>query len=368
MRYVVAALAVAAAAFLAATLLVREHPQVRAALGGDLAQRFPAQAKSFGREARFDAARRAKRGHAFSIRDEDEGAPDTDPRWERILAGRPKRRPVPGACLSCHASAASAQAAEYYGARERKPLGCEDCHDGRTAALRLTRTAPREPAGFQDLRTLVCAQCHRAYSLLSEGGALRFTGPSEAQVTAFFESRANSGWVHAETGARVAEPRHPQFEMHAQGIHARAGVGCPDCHMPAARSGAVLITDHRTGSPLDMPGPACGPCHRQPPEMMRARVREIQERTAALSSRARDALVAAIDAIQRAQAPGARAGTALELQTKAQWRLTFVAADRSKGFHAPQWSARLLGEAIDYARQAQLAAVKVGVNRQPGVR
>ena len=39
-----------------------------------------------------------------------------------------------------------------------------------------------------------------------------------------------------------------------------------------------------------------------------------------------------------------------------QWRIDFVAADRSLGFHAPQESARLLAEAIDYARQAQLAA------------
>jgi len=336
--------------------------------GGELAQRFPAQTASFRREAEYDAARRVKRGHAFSVRDEDEGAPDGDPRWTRILAGRPKRRPLPGACLACHAAAASAQAAEYYGARERKPLGCEDCHDSRTIALRLTRTPPREPAAYQDLRTLVCAQCHRVYSLPRAGGALRFAGTAAAEVAAFFEEDSNGGWMHAETGARVAEPRHPQFEMHSQGIHARAGVGCPDCHMPAVRDGAARVTDHRSGSPLDMLGPACGPCHREEPEQMRARVREIEERTEALSSRAREALVGAIDSIRQAEATGADVRRALELQTKAQWRVTFVAADRSKGFHAPQWSAQLLGEAIDYARQAELAAVNAGANQRGAVR
>jgi nitrite reductase (cytochrome c-552) len=35
-----------------------------------------------------------------------------------------------------------------------------------------------------------------------------------------------------------------------------------------------------------------------------------------------------------------------------------VAAENSSGFHAPQESARILGEAIDFARQSQLAAVK----------
>ena len=44
------------------------------------------------------------------------------------------------------------------------------------------------------------------------------------------------------------------------------------------------------------------------------------------------------------------------LQRKAQWRLDFVAAENSMGFHAPQESARVLAEAMDYARQAQIAA------------
>jgi len=44
------------------------------------------------------------------------------------------------------------------------------------------------------------------------------------------------------------------------------------------------------------------------------------------------------------------------LQRKAQFRLDFVTAENSMGFHAPQESARILGEAIDYARQGQMAA------------
>ena len=41
---------------------------------------------------------------------------------------------------------------------------------------------------------------------------------------------------------------------------------------------------------------------------------------------------------------------------KAQWRLDFVAAENSMGFHAPQEMARILGEVIDHARQGQLEA------------
>ena len=41
---------------------------------------------------------------------------------------------------------------------------------------------------------------------------------------------------------------------------------------------------------------------------------------------------------------------------RAQWRVDFVNAENSMGFHAPQESARILAEAIDYARQGQIAA------------
>ena len=47
---------------------------------------------------------------------------------------------------------------------------------------------------------------------------------------------------------------------------------------------------------------------------------------------------------------------ALALQRKAQWRLDFVAAENSMGFHAPQETACVLAESIDYGRQGQLAA------------
>jgi nitrite reductase (cytochrome c-552) len=39
----------------------------------------------------------------------------------------------------------------------------------------------------------------------------------------------------------------------------------------------------------------------------------------------------------------------------AQFRLDFVQAENSAGFHAPQEAAGILGEAIDFARQGQLA-------------
>jgi nitrite reductase (cytochrome c-552) len=70
--------------------------------------------------------------------------------------------------------------------------------------------------------------------------------------------------------------------------------------------------------------------------------------------------MALLDAVATAKAKGAtpeQLAAALKLQRRAQWRLDFIAAENSMGFHAPQEAARVLGEAIDYARQGQVAAL-----------
>jgi nitrite reductase (cytochrome c-552) len=92
---------------------------------------------------------------------------------------------------------------------------------------------------------------------------------------------------------------------------------------------------------------------------MKARVEIIQDRNAKLLGRAEDALVALYDEVKAARAAGAgddQLGEAWRLQRRAQWRADFVNAENSMGFHAPQEAARILAEAIDYARQGQLAA------------
>jgi nitrite reductase (cytochrome c-552) len=84
--------------------------------------------------------------------------------------------------------------------------------------------------------------------------------------------------------------------------------------------------------------------------------------------RAEEATVAAIQAIASAQAAGGTdesLAAARALHRKAQWRLDYVAAENSMGFHAPQEAARILGEAIDYARQAELAAFRLGSGAAP---
>jgi nitrite reductase (cytochrome c-552) len=70
-----------------------------------------------------------------------------------------------------------------------------------------------------------------------------------------------------------------------------------------------------------------------------------------------------LDAIAAAKAAGATDEQLAEtraLQRKAQWRLDFIAAENSMGFHAPQEAAKILAEAADYARQGQVAAMMAG--------
>jgi len=112
-------------------------------------------------------------------------------------------------------------------------------------------------------------------------------------------------------------------------------------------------------SPLLNINRACQPCHAVPEKELEGRVLTIQDRHHELLQRSAKATTDLLDAMGAAQKAGA-AETELQaaqaLHRKAQWRLDFVAAENSMGFHAPQELARILGETIDLARQGQLAA------------
>ncbi|HMH76608.1 MAG TPA: ammonia-forming cytochrome c nitrite reductase subunit c552, partial [Candidatus Udaeobacter sp.] len=152
----------------------------------------------------------------------------------------------------------------------------------------------------------------------------------------------------------------------SQGVHARAGVACADCHMPYQRVGALKVSDHWVRSPLLNINRACQTCHAVPEAELQGRVLSIQDRHQALLQRAAKATTDMLDAIVAAKKAGvseAELQPAAALHRKAQWRLDFVAAENSMGFHAPQETARILGEAIDYARQGQLEGFRAARTR-----
>ena len=180
--------------------------------------------------------------------------------------------------------------------------------------------------------------------------------------TTFADGQRFFDYTHKESGAKILKAQHPEFELWSQGIHARSGVSCSDCHMPYMRDGAAKVSDHWVRSPLLNINRACQTCHRFSEDELKERVDQIQQRNFDLLQRAGSALMAQLDAIEAARQAGATDADlheSLELQRKAQWRLDFIAAENSMGFHAPQEAARVLAEAADYARQGQVAALRL---------
>jgi nitrite reductase (cytochrome c-552) len=212
------------------------------------------------------------------------------------------------------------------------------------------------------MRSFVCGQCHVEYYFKGPGKIVTYpwaNGLKVEEIETYYEREGFTDWVHAETGNKVLKAQHPEFEVWAQGIHARAGVACADCHMPYERVGAAKVSDHWVRSPLLNLNRACQTCHAVAEKELEARVLAIQDRHHALLQRAARATTDMLDAIVAAKKAGAAPNdlqAAAVQHQKAQWRLDFVAAENSMGFHAPQELARILGEVIDHARQGQLQA------------
>jgi nitrite reductase (cytochrome c-552) len=328
---------------------------------------------------------REDRGHAHMLEDQ-------------TYTGR-QAVPQPGACLHCHASVYvpymeagdgdlikgweklnQLPFAEARGHVEH-PVACIDCHDSQTMELRITRPgfiegiaalkASQGQANYdvnsqatrQEMRSYVCAQCHVEYYF--RGTEKRVTYPWHKglkieNIIAYYDEEGFKDWTHAETGAPMLKAQHPEFELWNQGIHARSGVACADCHMPYKRVGAHKISDHHVRSPLLNVQKACQTCHNWPEGELRERAYTIQSRTFSLRNRAMDALMDLIADLKAARAAGIpdtdpNLVAALDFQRKATFYLDFVEAENSTGFHAPQESARILAESIDFSRKGQIA-------------
>jgi nitrite reductase (cytochrome c-552) len=353
----------------------------------------------------FAADFREERGHAYMLSDQDVTKRVTD--FKQY-----------GACLHCHSSIIPAYRKAGGGdvmkgfekvcalplpeARNLvdHPVSCLDCHDPKSMRLRVTRPGflngirelakgdaavphlpsverwrkdkvkrpydPNVDASRQEMRTFVCGQCHVEYYFQGPGKLVTYPwarGLKVEQIEAYYDEGAKgfADWTHAETAAAMLKAQHPEFEMWSQGIHARSGVACADCHMPYVREGALKVSNHHVRSPLLNVAQACQTCHRYPEQEILARAEVIQGRNKALLERAEGAVVALIDAVAAARKRGVAADKLAEarrLHRRAQWRVDFVNAENSMGFHAAQEAARILAEAIDYARQGQVEVVR----------
>jgi nitrite reductase (cytochrome c-552) len=303
----------------------------------------------------------------------------------------------PGTCLNCHGSTYVAMRklgkGDLFAGFEQinrmpyaeatklvsHPVACIDCHDPRTMQLRVTRPAFLEgiraykasqgapdydvnrQATAQEMRTFVCGQCHVEYYFKGEGKRLTFPWSKGLKVDdalAYYDEAGFRDWVHAETGAPALKAQHPEFEMFMQGVHARSGVACADCHMPYRREGGLKISDHHVRSPLLNINRACQGCHHFPEDEMKSRAEAIQARFGYTRDIAMDALVELIGDIAQARKQGktdAELASARDFQRKAQFYVDYVEAENSMGFHASGEALRILADAVDYVRKGQLA-------------
>ena len=331
----------------------------------------------------FSVDFRKKRGHAYMLEDQ-------------TFTERVSEFKQPGTCIHCHASIyvpykkmgngdlikgfEAMNQLPYAEARKHveHPIACIDCHAPETMQLRVTRPGFLEGiralkasqgtkdydvntmATRQEMRSFVCGQCHVEYYFKGKEKRLTYPwakGVKVDEIYAYYQESGFTDWTHARTGAGVLKAQHPEFEMWNQGIHARSGVACADCHMPYTRVGALKISDHHVRSPLLNVNHACQTCHKWPEDELRARAETVQGRTVALRNKAMDALVALISDIEAAKAAGAsdaELAPAREAQRHGQFYVDFVESENSNGFHAPQEATRILGEAIDLLRQGQL--------------
>ncbi|MEW6338744.1 MAG: ammonia-forming cytochrome c nitrite reductase subunit c552 [Acidobacteriota bacterium] len=385
----------------------RTVDQVRTRYGGSEAvQRTPSEAdpRSVVAQSRLEEDPRLKTiwaGYAFAtdFREERGHAYMLD---DQTFTERQQVVTQPGTCANCHASMynvyrklgggdlvkgfEAVNQMPYAEARQHltHPVACIDCHDPQTMALRVTRPAFMEgmkaykasqgvadydvnsDATRQEMRAFVCGQCHVEYYFKGKEKRLTYpwhNGLKVENILAYYDAVGFKDWTHKDGGTPALKAQHPEFEMWNQGIHARAGVACADCHMPYTRVGAFKISDHHIRSPLLNISKACQTCHNVPEAELKARAEEIQSRIHGLRNQAMNAVVALIGDLTAARAAGmseAALAPVQQLHRHAQFRLDFVEAENSTGFHAPGEAGRILGEAIDLARQGQIALRDAG--------
>lgn len=324
------------------------------------------------------------RGHYYAI---------TDIR-NTLRTGAPmgdKVSPQPNTCWTCKSPDVprlmeSQGIAEFYkgtwetkGSEVVNHIGCSDCHDAATMNLRISRPALADAfertgrdvgqATQQEMRSLVCAQCHVEYYFDKkkiEGVAyLTFPwdkGKTAEDIEAYYDEIGFSDWTHALSKAPMLKAQHPDYEVYSMGIHAERGVSCADCHMPYKSEGGVKYTDHHISSPLNNIANSCQVCHREETVTLVKNVYDRQDKIIENRDKLEELLVRAhceAKAAWELNAGDVQMTRALNLIRQAQWRWDYSAAGHGNSFHAPVEISRIIGSGIAKAQEARLELARI---------
>lgn len=321
----------------------------------------------------FSKEYRQARGHVFAVED--------------VANTKRVNEKTPSTCWTCKSPDVPRMmhkvgVAEFYATpfaemkdEIKNPIGCGDCHDPKTMNLRITRPALREAferqgknideASHQEMRSLVCAQCHVEYYFKGEGNYLTFPWDKGTNVEAmaeYYDEYGFKDWVHPISKTPMVKMQHPDYEVYNTGIHAYRNVSCADCHMPYRTEGGAKFTNHHIQSPLLDINNSCGVCHRWSEDEVKSRVEGIQSKVAEARSRAERAIALAHFDVAAAIEAGAAEAELQPLQNlvrAAQLRWDYVAANNGMGFHSPQECVRILGEAVNTAQECRVEAARL---------
>ncbi|MDY3113916.1 MAG: ammonia-forming cytochrome c nitrite reductase subunit c552 [Helicobacter sp.] len=312
---------------------------------------------------------------------------------------------------------------EHSGPHGGKRMGvtCADCHNPGDMQLRLTRQAAinalvdfrgyeADPvtgvkASREEMRTLVCAQCHVEYYFKPTGEKVKVIGETIANDASkkwwngtqktydefdswrdgneatqievagielvfpwsawgknepfrieMFDEHYESvravfdkDWPHKITKAPMIKIQHPEAELYSGSVHAANGVSCADCHMPYIRKGAKKITQHNVTSPLQDINSACKSCHTQSEDYLKAQILDIQKSIAFDLRSAEYATVSLIEDIKNLRA---KLGALPEYQNDGK-------ADEAKISNA-------LKEVLELHRKGQMRGDFVGAENSTG--
>jgi nitrite reductase (cytochrome c-552) len=332
----------------------------------------------------FSKSYKQSRGHFYAVEDV----------YKTLRTGAPVgnvKSPVPNTCWTCKSPDVprlmnEVGIAEFYkGTWEEKgnqvvnSIGCADCHDVKTMNLHISRPALVEAfqrqgkditkATHQEMRSLVCAQCHVEYYFDKKKieGVQYLTFPWDSGMTVdamekYYDNREFSDWTHPLSKAKMLKAQHPCFEIHQLGIHAQRGVSCADCHMPYMSEGGQKFTDHHIQSPLNNVANSCQVCHREETQKL---VSDVYERQTKIIENRDKLEVSLVHAHVEAKVAWDKGATEEQMKDilkdirHAQWRWDFAAASHGASFHAPVEVSRIIASGIVTAQEARIKLARV---------
>lgn len=324
------------------------------------------------------------RGHFWAVDDVRNSLRHGSP-----VKGKPS--PLPNTCWTCKSPDVprimneTGVAGFYAGTWETRGeeiinfIGCADCHDAENMNLHISRPALVEAfqarglditkATHQEMRSLVCAQCHVEYYFnkqMHEGvNYLVFPwkeGMTIEDMEKYYDNIEFSDWTHSLSRTPMLKAQHPDYEVYLTGTHASRGVSCADCHMPFISEGGQKFTDHHIQSPLNKVSSSCQVCHREETEKLIQDVYTRQDKIMENRVKLEELLVRAHIEAKVAWDRGASDAQMKDILSdirKAQWRWDFAAAGHGNSFHSPVETMRIIAGGITFAQDARVKLARL---------